>query len=619
MMAMHPINKKEMMERGWDSVDFVLVSGDAYVDHPSFGAAIIARVLEAYGFTVAICPQPDWKKEDDLIQYGRPNLGYMVTAGNIDSMVNHYSVNKKRRIKDNYTDKGIMGKRPDRASIVYSQWIRKVMPGVPIIIGGIEASLRRLAHYDYWDDTIRNSILMDSQADLLIYGMAENTVVEVAEAMRAGIAIEDISYIRGTVWKTKTKDLPSDAIILPTFAEIKKDKDKFIDSFVIQYRNTDAFTAKPLVEMVGNVAVVQNKPSFALKQEEMDWVYGLPFTRLIHPSYTEIPAIEEVQFSLISNRGCFGSCNFCALTAHQGRMISSRSADSLVDEAVKITKMDNFKGYIHDVGGPTANFNQVSCQKQLKFGTCQLKECLHPDPCKQLEVSHSAYLQTLRRLRALPNVKKVFVRSGIRYDYLMYDKDETFFDELVQYHISGQLKVAPEHISDRVLDLMGKPKRQLYEAFVSKYEKKNIDFNKNQFLVPYMISSHPGSELKDAIELALYLKKIKHTPQQVQDFYPTPFTVSTCMYYTEKNPFTKEKVYVAKNHKDKTLQRVLLQYTYPKNQTLVFEALKQANRLDLVGYGAHCLIRPLTQQTRRDYRSKESAVRKNNSNARKVK
>ncbi len=619
MMAMHPINKKEMMERGWDSVDFVLVSGDAYVDHPSFGAAIIARVLEAYGFTVAICPQPDWKKEDDLLQYGKPNLGYMVTAGNIDSMVNHYSVNKKRRIKDNYTDKGIMGKRPDRASIVYSQWIRKVMPGVPIIIGGIEASLRRLAHYDYWDDTIRNSILMDSQADLLIYGMAENTVVEVAEAMRAGIAIEDISYIRGTVWKTKTKDLPSDAIILPTFAEIKKDKDKFIDSFVIQYRNTDAFTAKPLVEMVGNVAVVQNKPSFALKQEEMDWVYGLPFTRLIHPSYTEIPAIEEVQFSLISNRGCFGSCNFCALTAHQGRMISSRSADSLVDEAVKITKMDNFKGYIHDVGGPTANFNQVSCQKQLKYGTCQLKECLHPDPCKQLEVSHSAYLQTLRRLRSLPNVKKVFVRSGIRYDYLMYDKDETFFDELVQYHISGQLKVAPEHISDRVLDLMGKPKRQLYEAFVSKYEKKNIEFNKNQFLVPYMISSHPGSELKDAIELAIYLKKIKHTPQQVQDFYPTPFTVSTCMYYTEKNPFTKEKVYVAKNHKDKTLQRVLLQYTYPKNQTLVFEALKQANRLDLVGYGAHCLIRPLTQETRRDYRSKESAVRKNNSNARKVK
>ena len=600
------------MERGWDSVDFVLVSGDAYVDHPSFGAAIIARVLEAYGFTVAICPQPDWRKEDDLLQYGKPNLGYMVTAGNIDSMVNHYSVNKKRRIKDNYTDNGVMGKRPDRATIVYSQWIRKVMPGVPIIIGGIEASLRRLAHYDYWDDTIRNSILMDSTADLLIYGMAENSVIEVAEAMRSGIAIEDITYIRGTVWKTKTKELPSDAIILPTFAEIKKDKDKFIDSFVIQYRNTDAFTAKPLVEMVGNVAVVQNKPSFALKQEEMDWVYGLPFTRLIHPSYTEIPAIEEVQFSLISNRGCFGSCNFCALTAHQGRMISSRSADSLVEEATKITQMNNFKGYIHDVGGPTANFNQVSCQKQLKYGTCQTKECLHPEPCRQLEVSHSAYLQTLRRLRALPNVKKVFVRSGIRYDYLMYDKDETFFDELVQYHISGQLKVAPEHISDRVLDLMGKPKRQLYEAFVSKYEKKNKEFNKNQFLVPYMISSHPGSELKDAIELALYLKKIKHTPQQVQDFYPTPFTVSTCMYYTEKNPFTKEKVYVAKNPKEKALQRVLLQYTYPQNQTLVFEALKQANRLDLVGFGSHCLIKPLRQESVNRSREVSGRQRKGN-------
>lgn len=610
MMTMHPINKKEMMERGWDSVDFVLVSGDAYVDHPSFGAAIIARTLEAYGFTVAICPQPDWKKEDDLLQYGKPNLAYLVTGGNIDSMVNHFSVNKKRRIKDNYTDKGIMGKRPDRATIVYSQWIRKVMPNVPIIIGGIEASLRRLAHYDYWDDTIRNSILMDSQADLLVYGMAENSIIEVAEAMRSGIAIEDITYIRGTVWKTKSKDLPSDAIILPSLTEIKKDKDKFIDSFVIQYRNTDAFTAKPLVEMAGNVAVVQNKPSFALKQEEMDWVYGLPFTRLVHPSYSEIPAIEEVQFSLISNRGCFGSCNFCALTAHQGRMISSRSADSLVDEAIKITHMDNFKGYIHDVGGPTANFNQVSCQKQLKYGTCQTKECLHPDPCKQLEVSHSSYLQTLRRLRALPNIKKVFIRSGIRYDYLMYDKDETFFDELVQHHISGQLKVAPEHISDRVLDLMGKPKRQLYEAFVKKYEKKNVEFNKNQFLVPYMISSHPGSELKDAIELALYLKKIKHTPQQVQDFYPTPFTVSTCMYYTEKNPFTKEKVYVAKNHKDKTLQRALLQYSYPKNQSLVFEALKQANRLDLVGFNAHCLIKPLRQESNKDYRSKQSDSKK---------
>ena len=601
MLNMHPINQKEMHERGWDTVDFVLVSGDAYVDHPSFGHAIIARVLEAYGFTVAICPQPDWRKNDDLLQYGKPNYGYMVTGGNIDSMVNHYSVNKKRRQKDNYTDHGEMGKRPDRATIVYSQWIRKVMPDVPIIIGGIEASLRRLAHYDYWDDKIRQSILMDSQADLLVYGMAENSIIEVAEALRSGMAIEDITYVRGTVWKTKTKALPENAIILPSFSDIKQSKDEFSKSFLTQYRNTDAFTAKPMVEMYGNVAIVQNQPSFALKQDEMDWVYGLPFTRRFHPSYTEIPAIEEVQFSLISNRGCFGSCSFCALTAHQGRMISSRSSDSLINEAKLITEMPEFKGYIHDVGGPTANFNQVSCQKQLKLGTCQTKECLHPEPCRQLEVSHSAYLQTLRQLRALPKVKKVFVRSGIRYDYLMYDKDETFFDELIQHHISGQLKVAPEHISERVLNLMGKPKRQLYEAFVDKYEKKNKEFNKNQFLVPYMISSHPGSELKDAIELALYLKKIKHIPQQVQDFYPTPFTMSTCMYYTEKNPLTGEKVYVAKTIKEKTLQRVLMQYTYPQNQRLVFEALRQANRLDLVGFGSHCLIRPLKEGGHHDH------------------
>ena len=606
MLNMHPINQKEMHEKGWDSVDFVLVSGDAYVDHPSFGHAIIARVLEAYGFTVAICPQPDWKKDADLLQYGKPTYGYMVTGGNIDSMVNHYSVNKKRRQKDNYTDHGEMGKRPDRATIVYSQWIRKVMPDVPIIIGGIEASLRRLAHYDYWDDKIRQSILMDSQADLLVYGMAENSIIEVAEALRSGMAIEDITYVRGTVWKTKTKALPENAIILPSFSDIKQSKDAFSKSFLIQYRNTDAFTAKPMVEMYGNVAIVQNQPSFALKQDEMDWVYGLPFTRRFHPSYTEIPAIEEVQFSLISNRGCFGSCSFCALTAHQGRMISSRSSDSLVNEAIQITEMPEFKGYIHDVGGPTANFNQVSCQKQLKLGTCQTKECLHPDPCRQLEVSHSAYLQTLRRLRALPKVKKVFVRSGIRYDYLMYDKDETFFDELIQHHISGQLKVAPEHISERVLNLMGKPKRQLYEAFVDKYEKKNKEFNKNQFLVPYMISSHPGSELKDAIELALYLKKIKHTPQQVQDFYPTPFTMSTCMYYTEMNPLTGEKVYVAKTIKEKTLQRVLMQYTYPQNQRLVFEALRQANRLDLVGFGSHCLIRPLKEGGHHDHSKQKS-------------
>lgn len=594
MNELLPISPKEMRERGIEQADFILVSGDAYVDHPSFGTAIISRVLEAYGFCVVICPQPDWKKDDVLKAYGIPKYAYLVTGGNIDPMVNHYTVNRKHRSEDNYTDKGEMGKRPDRATIVYSQWIRKVMPNVPIIIGGVEASLRRFAHYDYWDDTVRSSILMDSQADLLLYGMAENSIIEVAEALRSGLPIESLTYIRGTVWKTKTLDVPSDAIILPDFALVKKDKFVFEESFMIQHHNIDAFTAKPLVESYGNVKIVQNKPQFALTQQEMDWVYNLPYTRIYHPSYTHIPAIEEVQFSLISNRGCFGSCNFCAITAHQGRIISSRSTESLLEEAKKITAMPNFKGYIHDVGGPTANFHQPSCAKQEKYGTCQYKECIHPEPCDQLEVTHTTYLDALRQLRALPKIKKVFVRSGIRYDYLMYDKDETFFDELIQHHISGQLKVAPEHISDRVLNLMGKPKHALYESFVKKYEAKNAEFGKNQYLVPYMISSHPGSELKDAIELALYLKKIKHTPQQVQDFYPTPFTVSTCMYYTERDPYTKKKLFVAKTVRDKTLQRVLLQYTYPQNQRWVFEALKEAGRLDLVGFNKHCLIRPMT-------------------------
>lgn len=587
-----PINVHEMKQLGWDQADFILVSGDAYVDHPSFGVAIISRVLEAYGFKVAILSQPDWKDDRVLIEMGEPVYGYLVTAGNIDSMVNHYTVNRKKRSKDYYTDNGEMGKRPDRATIVYSQWIRKVMPNHPIILGGIEASLRRFAHYDYWDDKIRSSILMDSQADLLVYGMAENTIVEVAEALRSGLPIDSLTYIKGTVWKTKAETLSDDILVLPDISELKKDKTVFEKSFMIQHENTDALTAVSLCETYGNVKIVQNKPALPLSQDEMDWVYSLPYTRTFHPSYTYVPAIEEVQFSLISNRGCYGSCHFCAITAHQGRVITARSTQSLLDEAVKITEMKDFKGYIHDVGGPTANFHQPSCQKQLKHGTCKHKECLHPEPCSQLEVSHSTYLGALRQLRALPKVKKVFVRSGIRYDYVMYDKDESFLDELVQHHISGQLKVAPEHISDRVLDLMGKPRSNLYKAFVKKYEEKNLDYGKNQFLVPYMISSHPGSTLDDAIELALYLKEIKHTPQQVQDFYPTPFTVSTCMYYTERNPYTKEKLYVAKSVHDKALQRVLLQYTYPQNYDLVYEALKQANRLDLVGFSKECLIRP---------------------------
>ena len=595
-MGFLPITLAEMNQRGWDAPDFVLVSGDAYVDHPSFGTAIISRVLEAMNFNVCILAQPDWKTDTDFTRFPKPKLGFLVTAGNIDSMVNHYTVSRKRRDKDNYTDKGEMDRRPDRATIVYAQNLRRLYPDTPIILGGIEASLRRLSHYDFWDDKVRASILIDAMADLLIYGMAENTIIEVAEAMRSGLAIKDITYIRGTVWKSKEGPFPDDALHLPTFLESKSNKDKYADSFVLQYNNTDAILSKPLLEDNGAWKVIQNPPSFPLKRSEMDWTYSLPFERTYHPSYTFIPAIEEVQFSLTSNRGCFGSCRFCALTAHQGRVITSRSQESLVIEAKKIIEMKDFKGYIHDLGGPTANFHQPSCEKQLAQGVCLNKECLHPKACVNLTVTHTEYLGVLRALRALPKVKKVFIRSGIRYDYLMYDKDESFFDELIQHHISGQLKVAPEHINDKVLDAMGKPRRQLYESFVKKYEEKNKQFGKNQFLVPYLMSSHPGSDLNAAIELALYLKKIGHVPQQVQDFYPTPFTVSTCMYYTEKDPFTKKAIYVAKTNKDKSYQRVLMQYTYPQNQRLVFEALKTAGRLDLVGFDKHCLIKPMREE-----------------------
>lgn len=592
-MAFLPITIEEMKERGWETPDFVLVSGDAYVDHPSFGAAIIGRVLEAMNFKVVLLPQPDWKSDVDFLRFPKPSLGFLVTSGNIDSMVNHYTVSRKRRDKDNYTDKGEMGKRPDRATIVYSQNLRRLYPDVPIILGGIEASLRRMSHYDYWDDKVRSSVLIDAMADLLVYGMAETTIIEIAEALRSGLAIKDITYIRGTVYKSKDGPFPEDALVLPSFSEVKKSKDKYGESFVIQYKNTDAILAKPLLEDYGSWKIIQNPPALPLSRREMDWVYSLPFERAFHPSYTYIPAVEEIQFSLMSNRGCYGSCRFCALTAHQGRVITSRSKDSLIEEAKKITAMKDFKGYIHDVGGPTANFHQPSCEKQLEHGVCLHRECLHPTACNNLTVTHTEYLDVLRELRALPKVKKVFIRSGIRYDYLMYDKDESFFDELVQHHISGQLKVAPEHVSDKVLDAMGKPRHQLYDAFVKKYEAKNKKFGKDQFLVPYLMSSHPGSDLNAAIELALYLKKIGHTPQQVQDFYPTPFTVSTCMYYTEKDPFTKKPIYVAKTTKEKTYQRVLMQFTYPQNQHLVFEALKAANRLDLVGFGKHCLIKPM--------------------------
>jgi len=591
-MAFLPTSYEEMQQAGLDSVDFVYICGDAYVDHPSFGCAIITRTLEAFGYTCAILAQPDWNKDEEFLQFGEPRLGFLISAGNIDSMVNHYSVNKRRRDKDNYSDQGIMGKRPDRATIVYSQVVRRLFPQANILIGGIEASLRRLAHYDYWDDAVRRSILIDSQADLLMFGMGENTIIEVADDLNSGMKIQDLVYIRGTAWKTKSLDsIFDDYIVLPSYEEVKTDKYAYAKSFMIQHENQDAIQSKMLIEPYDGWYVVVNQPPLPLSQEEMDFTYSLPYERTFHPKYTYIPAIEEVQFSITSNRGCFGNCAFCAITSHQGRIISTRSVESVVEEAKTITKMKNFKGYIHDIGGPSANFSRPACDKQREYGACAKRECLWPRKCPNMKVDHSHYVEMLDAVRELPGIKKVFIRSGIRYDYLMYDQDDTMFDRLVQYHVSGQLKVAPEHVSAEVLDKMGKPRKELYFKFVDKFYQKNKQFNKNQFLVPYLMSSHPGSTLKDAIELACYLKKIHHTPKQVQDFYPTPGTLATCMYYTEMDPRTKKPVYVAKTYHEKLEQRVLMQYSYPKNYALVKKALIKAGREDLIGNGPKCLIK----------------------------
>ncbi|MBE6113826.1 MAG: YgiQ family radical SAM protein [Erysipelotrichaceae bacterium] len=593
--------KEEMQAAGIEQFDFVYICGDAYVDHPSFGCAIITRTLEAHGYTVGIISQPDWHKEEEFLELGIPKLAFLVSSGNIDSMVNHYTVAKKRRSKDMYSDNGEMGKRPDRAVIVYCQILRRITKDVPILIGGIEASLRRFAHYDYWDNKVRHSILIDSQADLLMYGMSENCIVEIAEALSGGLPVQDIIYIRGTCWKTRDITYVNDAIQIPSYTEVCEDKRKYCEAYCIQHENISAITAKTLIEkQEGGVYVVQNPPAFPLTQQEMDFTYSLPYMRTFHPKYKYVPAIEEVRFSLVSNRGCFGSCSFCAITHHQGRAISTRSEDNIVEEAIKMTQDKHFKGYIHDVGGPTANFQQPSCKRQKEHGTCPKRECLHPTPCRNLEVSHKKYVSLLRRLRKIPKVKKVFIRSGIRYDYLMYDKDPTFFEELVKYHVSGQLKVAPEHVSPKVLDKMGKPNRELYDAFCEEYERLNKKFNMNQFLVPYLISSHPGSTLTEAIELAQYLKKIHHTPEQVQDFYPTPMTRSTCMYYTGIDPMTMEEVYVARDPEEKAMQRALMQFTYPQNYDKVYKALQKAGRLDLVGYGEECLIKPRKSGTHHD-------------------
>ncbi|RGU95107.1 YgiQ family radical SAM protein [Clostridium sp. AF15-17LB] len=591
-----PICRRDMEERGWERPDFVYVSGDAYVDHPSFGHAIITRTLEAYGYKVAIIPQPDWKDKDSITEFGEPRLGFLVSSGNIDSMVNHYSVSKKRRKTDAFTPGGVMGRRPDYATAVYCNLIRQVYKKTPVIIGGIEASLRRLAHYDYWSDKLKRSVLLDSGADLISYGMGELSVIEIAEALDAGIDVKDITYIPGTVCKVRDLDSVYDAVILPSFEELKQDRLNYARSFYTQYCNTDPYSGRRLVEPYGeHLYVVQNPPSRPLSTPEMDRVYSYPYMRTYHPVYEKdggVPAISEVRFSLVSNRGCFGGCNFCALTFHQGRIMQVRSHESLLAEAGRFIWEEDFKGYIHDVGGPTANFRHPSCSRQLESGVCKERQCLFPKPCGNLNVDHKDYTILLRKLRELPGVKKVFIRSGIRFDYVMADKDDTFFRELCRHHVSGQLKVAPEHVADAVLTRMGKPENSVYQAFVRKYKKINEEIGKEQYLVPYLMSSHPGSTMKEAVELAEYLRDLGYMPEQVQDFYPTPSTIATCMYYTGVDPRDMKPVYVPKNPHEKAMQRALIQYRNPKNYGLVLEALKTAGRMDLVGFDRRCLIRP---------------------------
>ncbi|MBE5912456.1 MAG: YgiQ family radical SAM protein [Pseudobutyrivibrio ruminis] len=613
-----PISKQDMKDRGIEQLDFVYVCGDAYVDHPSFGAAIICRILELHGYTVGIIAQPDWKDDNSINILGEPRLGFFVSAGNMDSMVNHYSVSKHRRDYDNYSPGGKIGLRPDYATVVYCNLIRHTYKKKPIIIGGIEASLRRLAHYDYWSNKVRRSILLDSGADLISYGMGERSVVEIADCLASGMDVKDITYIDGTVFKTRDKSFTEDAIILPSYEDIKADKATYAKSFYTQYVNTDAFTAKKLVETYdGAMYVIQNPPQKPLTRQEMDDVYAIEYMRTYHPIYEKdggIPAIKEVKFSLISNRGCFGGCNFCALTFHQGRIIQSRSHESIINEAKLITQDPEFKGYIHDVGGPTANFRNPSCKKQMEKGVCMHRQCLFPTKCPNLEVDHKDYVSLLTKLRKLPKVKKVFVRSGVRFDYVMYDKDDTFLRDLCKYHVSGQLKVAPEHISNNVLSYLGKPDISVYNSFCDKYAKINKEIGLKQYLVPYLMSSHPGSTLDDAIALAEYLRDHHLSPEQVQDFYPTPSTISTTMYYTEIDPRDMKPVYICKNPHEKAMQRALIQYKRPENYDLVKEALIKAGREDLIGFGEECLIPPrkIKGKEFKKNDSKKSDSKKNN-------
>lgn len=612
-----PVTREDMEKRGWEQVDFVLVTGDGYVDHHSFGTAIIGRLLESRGYRVAVLAQPDYQSAADFQRFGKPRLGFLINSGTVDSMVNNYSVFKRRRKVDEYTPGGKAGRRPDRAVIVYSNRAREAYKDVPIIIGGIEASLRRLGHYDYWSDKVRRSILLDAKADLLIYGMGERAIIEIAEALESGIEVGDICWIRGTCYKAKCLEMDEDTVRLPDFEQIADCKETYCRSFALQYRSNDYINGKRLAEKYADtVYVIQNQPQPPLDREELDDIYELPFENEYHPMYEReggIPAFREIKFSIVSSRGCFGGCSFCALTYHQGRQVRSRSKESIVREAEKLTAKEDFKGYIHDIGGPTANFRQPACRKQLASGVCKNKDCLYPHPCRNMEVDHSDYLDVLRAVRSIDRIKKVFIRSGIRYDYVMADKDKTFLRELCEHHVSGTLKVAPEHISDRVLYYMRKPEKQVFIDFAREYKKINEELGMKQYLIPYLISSHPGSTLSDAIELALFLKEYGFVPDQVQDFYPTPATLATCMYYTERDPFTMKPVYVAKDIEEKKMQRALIHYNKPENKNTVIKALKKAGREDLIG----CLLggnrgkaNESDKRIRKDDRGKSKTVQK---------
>ncbi|MBE6840896.1 MAG: YgiQ family radical SAM protein [Ruminococcus sp.] len=605
-----PTTKKEMNELGIEQFDFIYITGDAYVDHPSFGVSIISRLIESLGYTIGIISQPDWRSDKDFMRFGRPRLAFLVTSGNIDSMVAHYTAAKRKRSDDVYTAGGVAGKRPDRAVIVYCQRLREIYGDVAIAIGGLEASLRRFAHYDYWDDAVRPSVLADSKADLLMYGMGEHQITELAERLSNGENIRDIRDIRGTCYLTEPINTPIGAAECPSFEQVSENKQAYAKATRIQYDQQDEVYGKTVIQRHGKLMLVQNPPAYSLTTEELDKIYSLPYMRAYHPSYEAfggVPGIEEVQFSITHNRGCFGYCNFCSIALHQGRRITCRSEKSVLEEAQKLAAMPNFKGYIHDVGGPTANFRHTSCKKQLEHGLCKGKKCLAPTPCKALDVDHTEYLQMLRKLRKIKGIKKVFIRSGIRYDYLMEDKNDEFMRELIKHHISGQLKVAPEHCSSAVLDKMGKPHIEAYKAFQKRFYEITKGMDKEQYLVPYLMSSHPGSTLKEAIELALFLRDNKIRPEQVQDFYPTPGTISTAMFYTELDPYTMEKVYVPKTAKEKAMQRALLQYFKPQNKELVLEALKKAGRRDLIGKSPKCLVDEDVKSANKPFANKNSA------------